>query len=334
MIPRPRIPSVLFLGLSLLLATGVFAATATVCKSTDTTLADENCGCDVAPLQSFFYTVDSYPVNVQSTASGPQYNVTLPTFDGRVVWQLVFDPVVYASLDEATNQENAARLQAIAQALADGTLTALSIELRDNFNGDSTFLAMIDGEPNETLDRAGARQALFGDGSAFSTGETLRAVGFISALGYEGVPMFLHGRTEAGTTQTSTAAAQRLKLATTQMPPEPQQPPQPQPQPPAPLPQQPQYAACARSLDGTQCNQNPPTLPCPLYAYTQWVRISCPTGENYSLPFWKLLLQWDFWKSLVCRCSLDYESRLEIRAGTCNFHRPILTPWNRVCGCT
>ena len=329
MISRPRFPSVLVLGLSLFLATGAFAATATVCTSTDTAATDTKCGCDTpegppVPLDSFFYSVQSYTVSAQSTQSGPQYQVAVPAFNGRVVWQLSFEPVVYPGIGEAANQENAARLQAIAQALAGGSLSELGIELRDNFNGDSTFLAIINGEPNETLDRAGARQALFGDGSAFSSGERLRAVAFVNALGYEGVPMILHGRVEAATMTTTTTTT--AKVATMQEPPAPA----PLPQPPAPA----QWAACARSLDGKQCNQNPPTLPCPNYAYTQWVKISCPTGENYSLPFWKLLLQWDFWKSLVCRCSFDYESKLEVRAGSCNWYRPILTPWNTLCGCT
>lgn len=331
MIPRPRIPSVVILVLSIFLATGTFAATATVCTSTDTADPDTRCGCDTpegppAPLDSFFYSVGSYTVTAQSTASGPQYQVAVPAFNGRVVWQLSFEPVVYPALGDAANEENATRLQAIAQALGDGSLSELAIELRDNFNGDSTFLAMIDGEPDETLDRAEARQALFGDGSAFSSGERLRAVAFVNALGYEGVPMFVHGRVEPATMTTTTTTTTAAKVATTQEPP-----PEPAPLPqPAPA----QWASCARSLDGRQCHQNPPTLPCPNYAYTQWVKISCPTGENYSLPFWKLLLQWDFWKSLVCRCSFDYEARLEARAGTCNFYRPILTPWNTLCGCT
>lgn len=319
---RPRYPSVLMFGLSIVLAIGTFAGASTVCTSTDMTDSETKCGCDQVPLEPFFYSVETWPVTAQSTSTGPQYNITIPVYDGRVVWELSFEPVVYSSLDEATNQENATRLQAIAQALGDGSLTQLGVELRDNFNGDSTFLAIIDGEPNESLDRAAARRALFGDGSAFSSGERLRAVAFVDALGYAGVPMFFHGRVEAGVTQTTTtAAAQKSKVATTQEQPAPQQPQQ-------------QYAACARSLDGTQCHQNPPTLPCPNYAYTQWVKISCPNGNNYDIPFWQLMANFDFWKSLLCWCRIEYEARLEIRAGTCNFHRPILTPWNRLCGCT
>lgn len=312
--------------LSLFLVSGAFAETAQTAVCTADAAAATGCNCEAspAPLDSFFFSASDHTVSAQPTASGDvRFSVTVPALGGSAVWDLSFEPVVYTALGNAVNQQNAARLAAIEQALRAGSLTQLNIELRDHFNGESTFLAIVDGDVTEALDRAGARNAL-GSGTSFGSGETVRAVAFVDALGYQDVPMILRGRMGGAPvpapTPTTTAAARFGAIAATQ------QQPQPAPQPPQQV-----YAACA--IQGGDCTQNPPTLPCARYSSATWVTISCPGKQDQTIPWYQLMLQWDFWKTLVCICSFTVKVEPQVQNGTCNWYRELLQPWNKVCGC-